>query len=168
MTHLTIQHPRGVLVEGYRADKHPLYRCFHSMWSRCTNPKELAYKNYGARGIKICQRWRRFVNFIEDMGPRPTPAHSLERKNNNGNYTPSNCVWAVRSAQMFNRRKFESNTSGATGVIKLKRGNWEARFDYESVRYPVGIHDTFELALTARAAFVAGFFAARGGLHGNR
>ncbi len=61
------------------------------------------YAYYGGRGITVCKAWLKFENFLADMGRRPTPAHTLERKNANKNYTPSNCVWATREAQARNR-----------------------------------------------------------------
>jgi hypothetical protein len=76
------------------------------MQTRCYNKKEKAYKYYGARGIRVSARWLGeggFVNFLSDMGPRPTSKHWIERKDNNRNYEPSNCCWATRSAQMNNR-----------------------------------------------------------------
>jgi hypothetical protein len=73
------------------------------MKQRCENPNNPKYYRYGARGIKVCERWRRsFEVFSKDMGPRPE-GHSIERRDNDGNYEPSNCVWATRKAQQRNR-----------------------------------------------------------------
>jgi hypothetical protein len=82
------------------------YWVWAGMIARCTNPKHTSYKNYGGRGITVCKRWlRSFSAFIEDMGPKPTPQHTIDRKNNDGNYTKRNCRWATRSQQNLNRRK---------------------------------------------------------------
>ena len=83
--------------------KDPRYSAWGSMKSRCNNPNEPAYKNYGARGIKVCERWNDFANFRDDMGPRPE-GFTLERIDNDRGYEPGNCVWASRTQQSRNRR----------------------------------------------------------------
>ena len=84
----------------------PEYRSWRGMKQRCDNPNCDDYKNYGARGIKICERWKSFKNFYDDMGPRPEPKdqYSLDRIDNNGNYEPGNCRWATYSQQRQNQR----------------------------------------------------------------
>src|SRR3990167_7269474 len=74
------------------------------MKRRCRNPSDKSYLNYGARGIKVCEKWKRdFSAFLTDVGPRPK-GYWLERVNNNGNYEPSNVKWATPKQQMKNRR----------------------------------------------------------------
>ena len=80
------------------------YECWVSMRDRCRNPNSKSYKNYGARGIVVCKRWDKFETFLADMGPRPK-GHSLDRIDNDGNYTPKNCQWATTKQQRHNRRK---------------------------------------------------------------
>ena len=75
------------------------------MIQRCYNSKCNVYKWYGARGIRVCRRWRVFKNFIADMGPRPSDEHQLDRVDSNGNYEPSNCRWVTMLAQKRNTRK---------------------------------------------------------------
>lgn len=80
------------------------YKAWDNARDRCKNPKNRKYPLYGGRGIKVCDRWiSSFQNFIADMGNKPSPKHSLERANGNGNYEPGNCVWATAEEQNNNR-----------------------------------------------------------------
>lgn len=89
---------------GYRL--HPLYQSWLQIRSRCRNPKNSRYAYYGGRGIDICDRWfGDFQAFVADMGPRPTPSHSVDRIDNNKGYQPSNCRWADKTTQARNTRK---------------------------------------------------------------
>ena len=80
------------------------YAIWNNMRARCGNPNSNRFHRYGLRGIRVCDRWQNdFVNFLEDMGRRPSSDHQLDRINNDGNYEPSNCRWATRQEQCRNR-----------------------------------------------------------------
>lgn len=89
----------------HRQYKSPEYHAWFHMKARCLNPKNQRYAAYGERGISVCEQWMTFDNFLADMGCRPSPDHSLDRINNDGNYEPGNCRWATRSQQQRNKRK---------------------------------------------------------------
>jgi hypothetical protein len=88
--------------------KTPLYRTWEHLFQRCYNRNNKRYKNYGGRGITVCKRWHRFENFhkdiLERIGKKPSPKYSLDRKNNNQGYKPSNVRWATYAEQNRNHR----------------------------------------------------------------
>ena len=81
------------------------YNSWCAMIQRCTNPKHENYRHYGGRGITVCERWRSSANFLSDMGLKPDPSYTLERRDNSLGYSPQNCYWASKSQQARNRRK---------------------------------------------------------------
>ncbi len=104
---------------GFMGGKeHPEHYVWRTMIARCTNPNAGGYENYGGRGIKVCKRWMEYKNFLKDMGTRPSADHSLDRKNVNGDYKPSNCRWATKSEQQKNKTSTRRYSNGEfTGTL---------------------------------------------------
>jgi hypothetical protein len=96
----------------------PEFIAWQGMKQRCYYEKHNSYKDYGGRGIAVCERWHVFENFYEDMGERPSPDHSIERIDVNGNYEPGNCKWVTWVEQIRNRRNtVRINYAGESRVL---------------------------------------------------
>ncbi len=104
----------------------PEYRTWKSIKQRCLNPKTRHYKDYGGRGIAVCDRWlNSFEDFLADMGKKPSPKHEIDRyPDNDGNYGPGNCRWASRSQQMSNTRRVPLITANG---LTLSSKEWADR-----------------------------------------
>lgn len=100
-TPLHFNHKHG---HAHTGNLSPTYKTWNAMRARCQNPKSLAYSKYGARGIKVCDRWNTFAEFLADMGARPGPEYSIDRIDNSGHYEPGNCRWATVPQQVSNKR----------------------------------------------------------------
>jgi hypothetical protein len=87
-------------------NRDPLYSVWLAMKDRCLNPNNVAYANYGGRGIGISDEWvSDFEAYVRDLGPKPSPSHTVERRDNNLGYSKENCYWATRKQQMANTRR---------------------------------------------------------------
>jgi hypothetical protein len=95
---------RMTMVTTHGRSRTPEARAWYHMRERCWNPQSATYKHYGGRGITICPEWDSFARFYADMGPRPSPQHSIDRIDNDGPYAPDNCRWATGEAQRRNTR----------------------------------------------------------------
>lgn len=86
----------------------PIYKCWQGMKNRCQNPRDHNFQKYGAKGITVCERWKTFENFMQDMGPMPSPKHTVDRKDNSKGYGPDNCKWSTKAEQNrnYSRNRF--------------------------------------------------------------
>jgi hypothetical protein len=117
----------------------PEYYIWNAMLQRCTNPKHDHYDYYGGRGITVCERWRIFENFFKDMGMRPSPKHSIDRIDVNGNYQPFNCRWTTRSYQIINQTKRANTSSKYKGVSYARtHKSWAAGLTLDGKHFHVG------------------------------
>jgi hypothetical protein len=123
------------------------WRAWMSMQTRCFDSNCKNYPNYGGRGITVCEPWRRFEVFFTDMGPKPTPEHSIDRKDNNGNYEPGNCQWAIKIQQARNRRTSKIITmNGRSQSVAAWAEEYGVKAD--TVRHRLARGITIEQALT--------------------
>jgi hypothetical protein len=115
------------------------YQAWANMRRRCYDQTMDSFKFYGARGIVVCDRWQRsFLNFYSDMGPAPSPAHSLDRKDSDGPYAPGNCQLATEDEQQNNKR---SNRYLELDGVRMNWAQWSKAtgLDYQLIRRRVGL-----------------------------
>ncbi len=108
--------PKQVIPDGYYS--------WIKLRNRCYNPKNQDFQYYGGRGVRVCQRWDSFANFIEDMGPRPSKAHSIDRIDPNGDYEPGNCRWATVAEQNRNKRSVRKFLVDGREVVMKDFAAW--------------------------------------------
>lgn len=118
----------------------PEYRSWQSMKSRCNYNKHISYKNYGGRGITVCDRWENsFYEFIKDMGKKPSQLHSLDRIDNNKGYCPENCRWATQEEQSRNRRNIVLNHDLAKHIRQINQEKgWGRKKIAKYLELPLG------------------------------
>ncbi len=134
---------------------------FYHIWSgiigRCTNTKNKDYKNYGARGITVCEKWldvRNFVAWAESTHPN-MEGYTLDRIDNDKGYSPENCRWADRLVQATNQRIKYTNTTGVSGVVwDVNRGKWRAQIRVNYINKNLGRYLTIEEAVLARDNYI--------------
>jgi hypothetical protein len=126
------------------------YKIWKDLRQRCNNPKDTAYKNYGGRGIAVCERWDDFKNFFADMGGVPEGSF-IDRRDNNKGYDPENCRWVSRVVQNRNQKVRKDSTTGIPGVsLNKKRGKYQAYIWVHEKKHHLGYFDTIEKAEGAR------------------
>ena len=135
--------------------KHRLYYIWFGLVDRCTNPNHNRYKDYGGRGITVCEEWLDVKNFIEDMYPSYMEGLSLDRIDNDKGYSLDNCRWADRTTQAINRRIQKNNTSGFVGVSYHNgKARWAASVEVNYKKVHIGYYSTIEEAVQARDNYI--------------
>ena len=136
---------------------HRFYKTWKHMVDRCNNPKIKAYKDYGGRGISVCEEWLDIRNFVDwcDLTHPNQEGYTLDRINNDKGYSPENCTWSDKTTQAINRRMKKSNTSGFVGVgFNKSKGKWEASLKLNNIYKYIGRFNTIEEAAQARDNYI--------------
>ena len=143
----------GLITHG--VTKHRLYYIWFGLVDRCTNPNHNRYKDYGGRGITVCEEWLDVKNFIEDMYPSYMEGFTLDRIDNDKGYSPDNCRWADATTQAVNKRIKKTNTSGFVGInLEIRCCKWVARVSIAGKENWIGSFKTIEEAVQARDNYI--------------
>ena len=133
------------------------YKTWNDMIRRCTNPNNKDYKDYGGRGITVCEEWLDVIDFVawcEATHPN-IEGYSLDRIDNDNGYSPENCRWANRLVQATNQRIKYTNTTGVSGVVwDVNRGKWRAQISVNYTNKNLGRYLTLEEAVLARDNYI--------------
>ncbi len=149
------QRGKGNPTHGLRNNK--FYKTWNAMRGRCINPKDKSYKNYGGRGITVCDEWMDVANFVdwcEETYPN-IKGYSLDRIDNDKGYSPDNCTWSDKTTQAINQRMQKNNTSGYVGVTYYKKNNkWVANIRINKILKQLGSFKTKEEAVQTRDNYI--------------
>ncbi len=128
------------------------WRTWRHIKDRCLNPNDKGFNNYGGRGIKICTAWiDSFETFLKDMGRKPTPKHSIDRIEIDGNYEPNNCRWATPCEQARNKRIHKNHKNGCAGLhFRERNSRWHAYIFNKGKQLFLGSFISREDAIKAR------------------
>lgn len=136
----------------------PHYYAWRGMMNRCNNPNSEAFANYGGRKVVVCEQWLRYAAYeayVQALGPKPSPKHTLDRIDNDKGYEPGNLQWADRQHQALNQRLRKTNKSGHKGVSWCKEDNcWVSTVWRNGKQTNLGHFKDIESAAAARSAFL--------------
>ena len=145
----------GCLVGEYHGmKKHRFYDTYRNMMKRCYTKSNPSYKDYGGRGISVCEEWQDIIKFVAWADSTYIEGYTLDRIDNAGNYEPSNCRWADATTQAINQRMMKNNTTGYVGVYVARDNRWESRLTFNKVDIFLGRFNTIEEAAQARDNYI--------------
>lgn len=145
----------GCLVGEYHGmKKHRFYATYRNMMKRCYTKSDPRYKDYGERGISVCEEWQDIIKFVAWADSTYIEGYTLDRIDNAGNYEPSNCRWADATTQAINQRMMKNNTTGYVGVYLARDNRWESRLTFNKVDIFLGRFNTNEEAAQARDNYI--------------
>ena len=150
--------PLFMTCEMHGQSRTPEYKVWSEMRRRCNNAQDAAYRDYGGRGIQVCERWKSFTAFLEDTGKRPCKGYSLDRIDNDRSYEPGNCRWTTETVQKINRRCSYKNKIGIRGVRQEPSGSYRAQIGYRGRSIKLGTFKSLDDAIRARMAAEAKYF----------
>ena len=143
--------------DAHGLTSHRFYKTWKHMVDRCNNPKIKAYKDYGGRGISVCEEWLDIRNFVDwcDLTHPNQEGYTLDRIDNDLGYSPKNCRWVDKSTQAINQRVQRSNTSGYVGIWQsTNSSSWVSAINFKNERIHLGTFKTIEEAVQARDNYI--------------